>query len=400
MKKIMILGASVLQVPAIRQAKQMGLRVVAVDMDPNAVGFMEEGIEKEVISTIDVPAVVEAAQRHQVDGVITVASDMPMRSVAAVAKQMGLVGVSEDAALKATNKSAMRQAFVRHGVASPLSFTVSSIEEFWNAAGKIRGPYIVKPADNSGSRGIYLVKDPQEGDYAYSYSHQYSRNGDVMVEEYMVGPEVSVELLAAEGEHHVLQVTDKLTSGAPHFVEIGHSQPSRLPPKDIDAIKALAIQAAKAVGIENGPGHAEIIVTEDGPKMVEIGARMGGGCITTHLVPLSTGINMTQATIETALGQKPEITKNFDKGAAIRFLLPPGGRIVDISGVEEAKALPGVHTVEIQCKVGQITGQLESGASRIGYVIAQADTPEQAAAICEEAKNKIVIRTEPCGNEG
>ena len=396
MKKIMILGASVLQVPAIRQAKQMGLQVVAVDMDPNAVGFLEEGIEKEVISTIDVPKVIEAAERHQVDGVITVASDMPMRSVAAVAKKMGLVGISEDAALKATNKSAMRRAFEQNGVASPLSFTVSNLEQFREAAAKISGPYIVKPADNSGSRGIYLVKDRQEGEEAYRYSHQYSRGGDVMVEEFMVGPEVSVELLAVEGKHHVLQVTDKMTSGAPHFVEIGHSQPSRLPVADVEAIKSLAIQAAKAVGIENGPGHAEIILTKNGPKMVEIGARMGGGCITTHLVPLSTGINMTQATIETALGQIPHLEQTETKGSAILFLLPPNGRITEISGVEEAKAVPGVHTVEIQCKVGQLTGQLESGASRIGYVIAQAQTPEQAVEVCREAMDKIVIRAQSC----
>lgn len=393
MKKLMILGASVLQVPAIRQARQMGLQVVAVDMDPNAVGFMEEGIEKEVISTIDVPNVVAAAKRHRIDGVITVASDMPMQTVAAVAEEMGLVGICRQTALKATNKSAMRRAFEEQGVASPLSFTVNSLEAFREAAARIDGPYIVKPADNSGSRGIYLVRDPGEGEQAYDYSRQYSRGGDVMVEEFMTGPEVSVELLAVEGQHHVLQVTDKQTSGAPHFVEIGHSQPSRLPQQALEAIKSLAVKAAKAVGIENGPAHAEIILTKQGPKMVEIGARMGGGCITTHLVPLSTGINMTQATIQTALGQQVRLEKTLDKGSAILFLLPAGGRITEIFGVEEARAVPGVHTVEIQCKVGQRTGQLESGASRIGYVIAQADTPEQALAACRAALDRIVIRT-------
>lgn len=394
MKKIMILGASILQVPAIREAKELGLKVVAVDMDPNAIGFDEHDIEKEVISTIDVPAVVFAAKKHNVCGVITVASDMPMRSVAAVSKEMGLIGISEGTALMATNKAEMRAAFERNGVASPISYKVSSKQEFEETIKKIGEKFIVKPADNSGSRGVYLVESNDEAINAYEYSCKFSRNGDVLVEEFMVGPEVSVELIVVEGKFHVLQVTDKLTTGAPHFVEIGHSQPSRLSQSDLCAIKELAIKAAKAVGINNGPAHAEIILTESGPKMVEIGARMGGGCITTHLVPLSTGINMTKATIQVAMGTKPDISPKHQKGAAIRFIIPPIGHVTKISGVREAEKLFGVEAVEIQCKVGQFVGKLESGASRIGYVIAQAETVEKAVQICEEALSKIIISVE------
>ena len=394
MKKFMILGASILQMPAIRQAQKMGLDVVAVDMDPKAVGFNEPNVEREVISTIDVPRVVEAAKRHGVCGVITVASDMPMRSVAAVAKEMGLVGVSEETAIKATNKADMRRAFAENGVASPASYKVSNKEEFEKVINRFEGDFIIKPADNSGSRGIFLVDNVSDALEAYKYSRQYSRGGDVVVEEFIKGPEVSVELLAVNGKHYVLQVTDKLTTGAPHFVEIGHSQPSRLPKADVESIKVLAIQAAKAVGIENGPGHAEIILTKEGPKMVEIGARMGGGCITTHLVPLSTGINMTEATILTALGETPDIEPKHSRGAAIRFIIPPQGKVVKISGEEEARSIAGIVEVEIQCKIGQVLGELESGASRIGYVIAKAQTAEEAINICESALKKIKIDVE------
>lgn len=397
MKKLMILGASILQLPAIQQAKKMGLKVIAVDMDPNAIGFREEGVIKEVVSTIDIPAVIEAAKRHKIDGVITVASDMPIRSVAAVSKEMDLIGISDDTAMKATNKAVMRDTFKKNGVASPEFFKVSNEEEYFAAIGAFSGAFIVKPADNSGSRGIFMVENAQDAnmaEQAYAYSRQYSRNGDVVVEEFMAGPEVSVEILAINGIVNVLQITDKLTSGAPHFVEIGHSQPSRLPDEIQERIKQLAVQAAKAVGILNGPAHAEIIVTKDGPKMVEIGARMGGGCITTHLVPLSTGINMSEGTIKIALGQKPDIVHQYNKGAAIRFILPRKGKIVKICGEDKAKSIPGVHTVEIQCKVGQSVGELENGSSRIGYVIAQADTPEDAVAICEEALKKIEILIE------
>ena len=128
--------------------------------------------------------------------------------------------------------------------------------------------------------------------------------------------------------------------------------------------------------------------------MVEIGARMGGGCITTHLVPLSTGIDMTKATIDVALGNKPDIEQKFEKGSAIRFIIPPTGKVKSICGYEEAKAVPGIKVVEIQCKIGQQVGEFESGASRIGYVIAQAETPEAAISICEVALSKIKILVE------
>ena len=393
MEKLMILGASVLQLPAIRQAKELGLHVIAVDMDEKAIGFSEPGITKEVISTIDIPAVVAAAKKHSINGIITIASDMPMRSVAAVSKEMNVIGISEDTAIKATNKYVMRQAFKENNVACPEFYKVSTKEEFLDIIKKFEKPFIVKPADNSGSRGVFLVKDAADLNNAleaYEYSKKYSRNGDVMVEEYMIGPEVSVELFSINGTCSVLQVTDKLTTGAPHFVEIGHSQPSSLPADALEKIKQLAINASKAVGIIDGPGHAEIILTSEGPKMVEIGARMGGGCITTHLVPFSTGINMTKATIENAIGKNPDITQKFKKGSAIRFIIPTPG-IVTCIDTEEASKIKGVKEIVVQCKVGQKIGELENGSSRIGYVISQADTVEEAIKICESALSKIRI---------
>ncbi len=393
-KKIMILGASILQLPAIKQAKAMGLDVVAVDMNPEAIGFKEDGIIKEVISTIDIPAVVEAAKRNKIDGVMTLASDMPMRSVAAVAKELGLVGISDDTALKATNKAVMRQALKDHGVPIPMFFKVSSSEEYAVAASRFHVPFIVKPADNSGSRGIYLIdnlEDKRTISEAYAYSRQYSRNGDVVVEEYMRGPEVSVETLTVDGVCHVIQITDKLTTGAPHFVEMGHSQPTRLPAETVEKIRMVAIAANKAVGITNGPSHTEIIVTSDGPKIVELGARLGGDCITTHLVPLSTGVNMVECCIKIALGEKPDIAHKFSKGSAIRYFHQHAGTIRSINGIEEAKAIDGVRQISIVHGVGEQITEVDSSGARMGFVIAQSDTAENAVSICESALDKISI---------
>lgn len=207
----------------------------------------------------------------------------------------------------------------------------------------------------------------------------------------MEGPEVSVEIIVLDGVPHVLQVTDKLTTGAPHFVEMGHSQPSRLPAADLDAIRDLAARAALAVGIKNGPAHAEVMLTADGPKMVEIGARLGGDCITTHLVPLSTGVDMIRATIEIACGIKPDLEPKRNKGAAIRYFEVPHGVIQSIKGIDEARSTEGVQEICFVKSLGDTVGAIGSSTDRVGFVIAQGDTGESAVAACEKAKNAVSI---------
>lgn len=395
-KRIMILGASILQLPAITKALKMGLAPVVVDMNPNAVGFVDGAI-KEVISTIDVPGIVAAAKRNNVDGVMTLATDMPMRAVAAVAKEMGLVGISNDTALKATNKAFMREALAAHSVPVPKFYRVKDRGEYKKAAEQFSSPFIVKPADNSGSRGIYLIKDLSDSkqiNAAYEYSHQFSRSGDVVVEEYMSGPEVSVETLAIDGEIHVIQITDKITTGSPHFVEMGHTQPSRLSEEIKKRIKEVAKAANKAIGIENGPSHTEIIVTKEGPKIVELGARLGGDCITTHLVPLSTGIDMVEACIKIALGEKPDLVSSLDCGSAIRYLSQHAGVVREIKGLEESEHMPGVKVVEIVHGIGETVTEIDSSDSRMGFVIAQGDNANDAAEKCVAALEKIIIEIE------
>lgn len=401
MKKIMILGASILQLPAIQKAKEMGLQVIAVDMDPNAIGFQEDGVICEVISTIDIPAVLAAAKKRNIDGVMTLASDMPMRTVAVVAKELGLIGITEDTAFKATNKYAMREALKKHNVPVPMYYKVTTEAELVQAAKEIEQKgyrCIIKPADNSGSRGINLLSDYAENTLkeAFRYSKQYSRSGDVLVEEYMEGPEVSVETLSVDGTCHVIQITDKLTTGAPYFVEMGHSQPSNLSADVTDQIKAVAIAANHAIGITNGPSHTEIKVTKDGPKIVELGARLGGDNITTHLVPLSTGVNMVEACIKIALGEKPDCQPTIQKASAIRYFEQTAGIVKSIEGIENAKKLDGIKQISIVHGVGEHINEIKSSGDRLGFVIAQADKSCDAVKICKQAIDRIQIEV---GNE-
>lgn len=393
-KKLMILGASILQLPAIEKARELGLDTIVVDMNPNAVGFDVRGIKKEVISTIDIPAILEAAKRNRIDGIMTLATDMPMRAVAAAAAEMGLVGIDIDTAIKATNKAEMRKALQAAGVPAPKFFNVSNREEYFEAVKQFDASFIVKPVDSSGSRGVFEVTDITDRkliEEAYDYCRPFSRVGDVIVEEYMSGPEVSVETVSIDGVCHVIQTTDKLTTGAPHYVEMGHSQPTRLSKETADRIAEVARNANKAIGIKNGPSHTEIIVTGEGPKVVELGARLGGDNIATHLVPLSTGVDMVECCIKIALGEEPDIEAKWSKGAAIRYFRQHAGIIKEINGIEEAEKISGIRQISIVHNVGEeITDVIDSG-SRMGFGIAQGENADEAIAACTEALNRIVI---------
>ena len=393
MKRILIIGASNLQLPAIKKAKEMGLYVAVADFNPEAIGipYADEYFN---VSTIDEEGVYKAAKEFMADGIMTLATDMPMRSLAFAAEKLGLVGINYDTAVKATDKGEMIKAFEQHNVSHPWYYIVSDLSELKDIEGKIEYPCISKPTDNSGSRGVMLINTPQELKDAVSYSSSQGRKGGVIIEEYMRGNEVSVEVITLNGVPHILQVTDKLTTGAPHFVEMGHSQPSSLPPKDVEAIKELAAKAVKAIGIQNGPAHVEIMLTEKGPKMVELGARMGGDCITTHLVPLSTGIDMVKATIQIALGETPDISPKFSKGSAIRFFDAKQGTITAIEGIEEAEKTDGVVEITFTKKVGELAGSIDSSTDRIGYVIAQAECADAATILCVSALNKISVTIE------
>lgn len=390
MMRLLIIGASVLQAPAIRRAKEMGLYVAVADMNPQAVGVPLADRFYHV-STIDEEGICRAAKDFGADGMMTLATDMPMRSLAYACERLSLPGLAYESAIRATDKGEMVRAFSEAGVAHPWYQIVPAGAK--PSAG-YAFPLITKPTDNSGSRGVMLVRSADEMDAALAYSAANGRSGDVIIEEYMQGPEVSVEVMALHGKPQVLQITDKLNTGMPHFVEMGHSQPSRLPERAQEAIRDLACRAVEAIGIHDGPAHVEIILTQEGPKLVELGARMGGDCITTHLLPLSTGIDMVESTIRIALGQEPDLTQKLNRGAAIRYFDAPCGVLRAIEGVEEARQIPGVQEITFVKVIGDTIGEISSSNDRPGFVIAQADTAEEAVRICERVLSLVRLSVE------
>ncbi|MDE6319177.1 MAG: ATP-grasp domain-containing protein [Lachnospiraceae bacterium] len=392
-KTMMILGAGPLQFPAIKKVKELGYRIISVDYDENAVGFALADV-KLVVSTLDQEEVYRQALIYQPDVVITSTSDGPVRTAAYVNEKLGKrPDLSYENALCATIKSKMRDRLKECGVPIPEYFAAEDYAAFSNAVEKLNGSCIIKPADNAGSRGVVLFDGTADARGVYDYSRDNSRNGTVMVEEVMTGPEVSVEALVIEGEPHIITVTDKYITQPPYFVELAHCEPSILDGHTIEEIKAVAAQAIRAVGIENAPAHVEIKVTEDGPKIVELAARLGGDLITSRLVPLSTGIDLVGASVLLATGEKPDLSPKRQQGAAIHFIhAEKEGILSEIVLPEGLQGQAGVEEIALYKKLGEKINGTRSSNDRLGHVITTGATAEEAKALGEKILAQIKMR--------
>lgn len=396
MKKIMILGASLLQVPAILKAKELGFYVIAIDQNNEAIGFSYADLCL-LVSTNDREEVYQQALINKPDVIITSASDAPVRTVSYVNQKLGrTLDISYEDSLYVTNKAFMRLRFKEYNIPIPEFYIVNTYNEYQVAIQNFTERFILKPVDSSGSRGVKLVK--KDNDLAiketYFYSKRFSKTGELLVEEFLEGTEVSVESFTINRVTEIIAITDKMLTPPPFFVEIGHAEQSLLDQDMKDRIQEVTLAAIKAVNIINGPSHTEIMLTKEGPKVIEIGARLGGDFITSHLVPLATGVNLVECSIMQAIGSHIDIKPKYNRGAAIRFLLAPfkRGIISGIMGIEEVRKIPGVHEVVIYKKIGDELSNLESSSDRIGHIIAYADTTQEAMNICDQAIKKLEIK--------
>lgn len=397
-KKMMILGGSALQVPAIHAAKKLGYEIILVDYDENAVGFALADV-KLVVSTLDMEEVYRQALAYRPDVVITSTSDGPVRTAAYVNEKLGKKpDLAYEDSLCATIKSHMRKRLEENHVPIPSYYAVESWEEFQEAVKAFSGRCIVKPSDNAGSRGVVLLdgrgKTEEELHRIYAYSKGNSRNGIVMTEEFMSGAEVSVEAMTVNGKTTIIAITDKYITPPPYFVEIAHSEPSRLDQGTQERIREVALQAVRAIRLQNGPSHTEIKVTEQGPKVVEIAARLGGDFITSRLVPLSTGVDLVDASVRLAAGGEPDLSIKWQRAAAIHFIQSGKGKLKRLEAGEEILCMDGVEEVVLYKKAGDSTDGTKSSNDRLGHIITVGRTPEEAMDAGRKALERICVEYE------
>ncbi|MFV0172834.1 ATP-grasp domain-containing protein [Empedobacter falsenii] len=300
--KIAILGASYLQLPLVEKAKANGIETHCFAWDDGKAVCKEVADYFYDISVLEKETILEKCQEINIDGILTIATDICVPTISYVAAKMNLIGNSLQTALLTTNKGLMRDCFHTHNIPSPAHRTITDIKQL--SAIENTFPLIVKPVDRSGSLGVKKVSHQKELLDAVEESLSYSFEKTCIVEEYISGVEVSVETLSWKGEHQIVNITDKVLSPEPYFVEIAHHQPTTLHASLQEKIKKIALNTLRATNIEFGASHIEMKITEAGNVyVIEIGSRMGGDFIGSDLVKLSTGIDYLQCVLDIALNQ-------------------------------------------------------------------------------------------------
>ena len=397
MKKLLVLAAGLLQLPVIKKAQEKGYYVIAADDDPDAPGMALA--DKAIVpgGLMDEEKMVAIAREEHIDGVIHPCSEVAMNVMGRINDELGLNGVSKEIAQRATNKHLMREAFERYGAPSPKSRCFTDMEAAWNCfSTDFHGDAILKPSRNSGSRGVSKISsqtDKAQFAKLFERAMEESRDKSVMLEDFIEGPEFSVEIIVWGKHVNVLQVTDKKTTEAPYFVELGHNQPSLFSADVVEAVKRAAVMGVQALEVNNCACHAEVKVQDGLAYIMEIGARLGGDFISTELTYLSTGIDMVSAAIDVALGVEPNLMPVAEKqGVAIRYFVPAAGVVKAIEHTEILNR-EDVYDAEIYVKPGDIVREVKSSLDRSGHVIVTAPTVREAIDQAEEIIREVKIST-------
>ena len=321
-KKLVVIGANDFQNQLILKAKERGFETHVFAWKEGAVG------EKTAdyfypISIIEKEAILEECRKIQPDGIISIASDLAAITVNYVAEHLGLTGNGIESSLLATNKYQMRKAFEANGDPSPQYYRSDELTDEMIAG--LKFPVIVKPVDRSGSRGITKAANREELENAIHAAEGYSFDKKAMIEEFVEGQEYSVEYISYQGKHTFLALTQKFTTGAPHFIETGHMQPAFVGENVLENIQRVVEHALNSLKIKNGASHSEIKIDENGNiSIIEIGGRMGGDCIGSDLVQISTGYDFVNMVIDVACGKEPSFEKVCKPAKArIEFVFKP-----------------------------------------------------------------------------
>lgn len=361
-KRLAVIGGSYLQLPVVRKAKEMGIETHCFSWADGAV-CADVADYFYPISIVEKEEILKKCQEIGIDGITTIASDTAVSTVNYVASQMGLRSNPEEYSEVTTNKYKMRQCFMDNNVPSP-KFTLVDNDDHYQITG-FKFPLIVKPTDRSGSRGVEKVLDPVQLEEAIDRARKESFEHKAIIEEFVTGREISVESISNGGKHTILQITDKVTTGAPFFVELEHHQPSSLPDDIKKRVKDIVLKALDALHIQYGASHSELKITEDGDiRVIEIGARMGGDFIGSNLVQLSTGYDFLKGVIEVALGDfhEPLITEQSFSG--VYFLSKETEYLKKI--IEDWKDYPEIVEAEI---TDDELRYIECSGDRSGYLI-------------------------------
>jgi biotin carboxylase len=401
-KTVLFVGAGRHQRRGIAQARAQGLRVVAVDRNPDAPGLAEADIA-EVVDFSDVEAVIEVGRRHAVDGVLTISADRAVPVVAAVAEALGLPGIGTDTAYVMTQKIAMRRVLAEAGVPQPAFAAVRNVHEGYAALERVGLPAVLKPADSGGQRGVFRLETADDLERHLHVALGESPTEEAIIEAYVEGLELNGLVIVRDGEAFPLTLSDRLRPPGIGFgVGWIHVYPATIYADQLEEAERVAVHAVRALGLRDGIAFPQLLATDDGSVLViEVAARIPGGQMA-DLARHAVGVDLVEIALLQALGEEvpDEVARpRFMQPLAIRFLTAspgplPTGTVTEIGSLEKVSAFPGVVQADVYLSVGETIRPVQLDGDRRGYVIAIADTNLEALERAEAAAQLVDVVVE------
>lgn len=389
MKKILIIGAGFLQDFVIRKAKAMGYETLAVDANPNAVGF-KNADRYAVINIVDEKACLEFAKKEKIDGVLTAATDYGVLTASYIAREMQLPGLRYDVAKLIKNKYRVRKCLYEHQVDDTVqAYEVDEATNLDDLCKKLIFPVMVKPCDGSGSRGASRVDVPEQFEAACRYAMDASITHRAEIESFIVGGEYGAESIVINGEVHVLGIMRKWMTKPPYYAELGHAIPTDLTPTVEQRAKNCVQKAIEALGINFGSVNMDLLITHEGKiHIIDVGARMGGNMIGPCIIPYGTGIDYVANMIRNAVGDEVDLRATESCAVATRLLAFNEGKVKRLPCWKDLEKEFNVEIYQ-HMEIGQKVNEYHTNLDGCGYIIARANTIDKAIEHAQAALNYI-----------
>ena len=385
-KAILVFGVGELQRSIIERARKMGLFVVGIDpcIDAACKAVCDAF---EVVGGQDFSGTLAVCHKYNIKAIATAATDKPLVMMANVAEKLGYPFFSVATATWSTDKFQMKKRFQEGGVPCAQGRLISSSDEVEG----MNFPIIIKPRDNSGSRGVKLCRNKQELENSISEAFEVSRLNTVLAEEFIEGREFSIETLHYNGKNEVIQFTEKKVTDFPYNVELGHKQPANLSEHEREQIRSIISQIAACMHFENCPSHTELKISNKGIFVIETSPRLGGDYITSVLTPFSTGINLEDQLLHIALGEPVDIkTGRVEKASAVCFFTLPEGKVSAIDKtIDEAPTWPNMYSFQLKLKVGDKVNKITSSLNRYGQFIVSGENRKEIDITVDKYNNQI-----------
>ncbi len=390
-RRLLILGAGVYQVPAIKKARKMGLETIVLSYNiEHYPGYKYADIPLEV-DTTDIKRVVRVAKKYGVDGVFTTGTDVALKALGAVNEKLGLCGPSAESCELSTNKSKMKEKFIKYGIPTARYFEARSLDDARDDAKKIGFPVMVKAVNTSGGRGISKAGNASELERAWEYAKKYTKKNDpIIIEEYLEGVEFGAQAFVYKGKVELICPHNDNVAPPPSNTPLGHSYPFFNLEK-IDEIERIVAEGIESLGIDNSAANIDLILTKEGPKILEIGSRMGATCLP-ELTSIYTGTDVTRECIKMAVGKRPNFIQTKQQAVAGLLLVSEkSGSVIKISTPDKIKSDRDIAFIRLDISEGDEVKMFRVGPDRIGEIVVTGRNYAEAEQKAKKLQKSIEI---------